>query len=202
MYRQERVGSSLQDPETIRLSVRRKPRGVRLVWVEGSQQGREVLWSPVETGGQIHVKMPSALVPRLTLAPDNPMIARSSRHPISEAGFDAVLDNFEEALIPYEADTSAPGSLEYRGIEPAGRPARPCHKVIERRSNGETWTVCLDAQSLMPAAVIGFAADGSLLERYEFSSTEADPATLASADAFNPDALWGPARGLFGRRSR
>ncbi len=103
MHRQERAGGTLQPEEDVVLAVRREPRAVRLSWPSGTNQGREVLYRADEPGGQMHIKMANPALPRLNLAPDSPMVMRNSRHPITEAGFDSLVEGLENALNAPEA---------------------------------------------------------------------------------------------------
>ncbi len=91
MHRQERVGNEILPAEEVVLSIRRDPKAVRLEWRSGKSRGREVLYSTKETSGQLQIYTPGSLIPRMTLAPDSPLVLRSSRHPITEAGFDGIL---------------------------------------------------------------------------------------------------------------
>jgi hypothetical protein len=199
LNRQERVGNELLPPEDVLLSVRREPRAVRLEWPEGTNKGREVLYSVTETNGQMMVNTPGSLVPRVTLAPDSPLVLRSSRHPITEAGFDSILANLEQSLQPHEAGNPGRATMSYGGEETPAEVGRPCHKIVEVRENGENWVVHLDAQTDLPAMVQGTDASGALLERYLFGPPSIDVAALAEASAFDPDSRWGASRGLFGR---
>ena len=68
--------------------------------------------------------------------------------------------------------------------------------------DGETWVVYLDPETKLPSLFQGTAPDGNLLERYVFRDLKADLPDLAAADAFDPEARWGPSKGLFGRIAR
>jgi hypothetical protein len=193
--RQELVGAALQPREHVILSIRRAPKAVRLEWPDGPHQGREVLYNE---GGPMHVRMPGALIPRTSLAPDSPLVRRSSRHPITEAGFDSIVERMESAL----AQAGTAGALTYSGQEPIGDARRTCHKIVQVTPTGETWRVHLDVQTLLPVRVEATAANGELLELYEFGAVRADLPELAGAAAFDPDARWGPSRGLLGGLGR
>lgn len=201
MIRQEKVGETLLPEEELILSVRREPFAVRLEWPAGSaNQGREVLYSAAETGGKMQIRQPGSLVPRLTLAPDSPLVRKNSRHPITEAGFDELLKNLEASARGVEV-----GAIRSRmtmdGPVDLPEVGRRCHRITEIRENGETWVVGLDAESLMPVYVRGTDATGGLLEQYRFLEVRTDLAELAAAGAFDPEARWGGG-GLLGRLAR
>jgi hypothetical protein len=200
--RQERVGNALLDPEDVLLSIRRNPKAVRLEWVDGPQKGREVIYGGAENGGMMHINMPGAVVPRISMSPESPLVLKSSRHPITEAGLDNVVADLEKTLaLTGKGDTSR-GRLSYGGLENPGPLERPCHKLVRITPSGETWHVYLDPETKLPAMVQATDLQGELLERYVFRNPRPDPPALASADAFDPDKRWGPATGLLGRLAR
>jgi hypothetical protein len=202
--RQERVDSVLQPAEVVLLSIRRKPKAVRLEWPEGSHKGREVIYSASENGGLMHVNMADSIVPvpRLSIAPDNFMVLRNSRHPITEAGFDTIVYNLEQSLSKSKVGDLSGGKITYGGMEQVDGLDQPCHKVIRLTPNGETWLVYLDPKTKFPAMVKGTGRNGELLERYVFRNVRPNVAELARSDAFNPDQRWGEAPGLLSRIAR
>ncbi|MBV8381245.1 MAG: DUF1571 domain-containing protein [Planctomycetaceae bacterium] len=206
MSRQERVGNTLQDPEDIVLSVRRHPMAVRLEWREGPHKGREVIYASDANGGLMHINTVGGLVPvpRIALPVDSPMVLKSARHPITEAGFDTILANMATTLELTQKGDESRGRLSDAGVEDAGPQNRPCHKIIRVTPSGETWMVFLDLETKLPVMVQANAANGDLLERYSFGDPKVDLPELASADAFDPDRRWGPAPagGLMQRLAR
>lgn len=201
--RRERVGEALTPPESLILSIHRSPQAVRLEWPSGPDQGRDVIYRSPEAGGdgKLHIKTGKALLGRITLPLDNPLIARSGRHPITEAGFDSPVATMEHALKLQRAGAPEAGRFAYEG-RGAGPGGRPCDKITRRLPNGENWLVQLDASTHLPALVRGVDANGQLLEEYTFSDPILNPTILASADAFDPDRCWGPSGGLFNRMAR
>ena len=199
MNRQERVGDALLPAENLLLSVRRQPRAVRLEWPDGPHKGREVIYTA--EGGMMHINMADSKIPmpRMSLAPDSPMVMKNSRHPITEAGLDAILDNLDASLKPHEAGTAGTEQLAYKGVVTPPETGRPCHEVARVTARGETWVIDIDAETGLPARVRETAANGDLLENYVFRDLVTDPPALAAASAFDPDARWGKSRGLLGR---
>lgn len=200
--RQERVGGTLLPAEDVRLSVRRAPKAVRLEWPTGAHKGREVLYSASEGGGLLHVHMGDSLVPvpDLSLSPDSPMVMKNSRHPITEAGFDAIVATLEKGT----AGLPEGSSTKYLGLQTPPALGRACHTIECHIAAGETWLFYLDAQTALPAMVEGTAGSGELLERYLFRDVKPDVPELASADAFDPSKRWGTstAAALLGRLAR
>jgi hypothetical protein len=202
MSRQERVGDQLQPAEDVVLSIRREPRAVRLEWPDGPNQGREVIYVSGADGGLMHIRMPNALVPRLSLPPDSPLALRNSRHPITEAGLDAVLEKLDETVRAHESASLGADQLRYDGIKQPLPDGPSCHTLVRVTPQGETWVVSIDVTSHLPFLVQATAADGGLLERYVFREPKSDLPELASATAFDPDSRWGATKGLFGRLTR
>ncbi|WP_435015293.1 DUF1571 domain-containing protein [Tundrisphaera sp. TA3] len=199
MYRQERVGSKLLPAEDLVLSVRREPLAVRLSWPEGPTKGREVIYRADSGGGLIHVNMADSAipVPRISLPPDNPMVMRNSRHPITEAGFDSIIAAMERAVA-----SPGPAPLTFAGMETPVSMDRPHPCLVFTNAAGEVAKTYLDPDSHLPVVVEVKAANGDLLEDYRFHDVRIDVPELAQADAFDQDVRWGPARGLFGRIAR
>ncbi len=190
MSRQERVGSTLQPAEEVILSLRHAPRAVRLEWPSGPSQGREVIYSEQETGGQLQIYAPGTLVPRLSLSPDSPLVLSKSRHPITEAGLEDVLQKLDRSLAPHEQGRGAGVSMTYDGLVSRPEAAEPCHQITEVRANGEVWVVALDGQRCLPVLVDGRTASGELLEHYVFRDLHTNLPELAQADAFDPNSRW------------
>lgn len=203
MHRQERVGETLLPAEDVLLSIRREPRAVRLEWPAGPHKGREVIYS-ASNGGMMHINMADSVIPmpRMTMAPDSPMVLKNSRHPITEAGLDAVLDNLEASLKAHEAGAARGERFAYEGIDAPPEVGRTCHKITRSTAGGQRWIIAIDVETSLPSVVQETAANGELLEKYVFRNFAADPPALAEAAAFDPDGRWGAARGLFGRMAQ
>ncbi len=195
LQRQERVGNRLHDPEEVLLSIRRQPVGVRIEWPQGANKGREVLYQAGEGPDVMHVNMPGALVPRITLPVNSPLALKNSRHPIQEAGFESIVTVMES----WVAET--PDRVRFEGMVTPEGGDRPARKVVFQSPEGETRIVHLDARSHLPVAVHVTAANGDLLEDYRFLDLHADCPELASNDAFDPAKRWGPPRGLLSKRN-
>ncbi|WP_422930558.1 DUF1571 domain-containing protein [Singulisphaera sp. PoT] len=201
--RQERVGETLQPAEEALLSIRRNPKAVRLEWPTGPHKGREVIYATGDGDGLLHVNMADSLVPMvpLALAPDSPLAMRNSRHPISEAGFDNILENIEKNFKPASTNKAA-GKVTYQGTENPGQLKQPSHKIVRVTPTGETWVVYIDPDTMFPVMVQATSAKGDLLERYLFVDPKTDVAELASADAFDHNKRWAQTGGFLQRLAR
>jgi hypothetical protein len=202
--RQERVEGQLQPPEKILLSVRRDPRAVRLEWTDGPSKGREVIYSSSLDPHTLFVHQPGAalVLPSVKIPVDSPLIMKSSRHKITEAGFETILENLRKA----QRDTTEEGpdgaDLEYKGVETPGGIDQPCHHFVEHSATGQTWNVYLDSRSMLPRLLLAEDSRGELLERYVYRDVRENPAELVSAASFEPDKRWGDSKGLLSRLAR
>lgn len=201
MNRRERVNGTLTPVEDVLLSIRRQPLGVRLEWPAGPHKGREVIYSASTPNALLHINMADSVIPmpRMSLAPDSPMVMKNSRHPITEAGLDTIMANLDAPLKAQEAGTPNGEKFTYDGLVTPPEVGRPCHKITRVTAKGEVWVIALDQATSLPALVQESAANGDLLEKYVIGPIQADPPALADASAFNPDARWGAPKGLFGR---
>ncbi len=204
MSRVERVDGRLQPEEEVVLSIRRQPKEVRLEWASGPSQGREVIYSTRIDDRSLFVHMPKSAIPipTMKMAVDSPMVTRSSRHSITEAGFDTIINNLRKSVDQTDAANTAQGRAAYRGLEKPPGLDRPSHVFRRQSPSGETWTVFIDARTMLPSMVVATDPSGQLDEKYIYHEVIENPADLASADAFNPDRRWGESGGLFSRFAR
>lgn len=195
LKRQERVNDVLLPAEDLVMSVRRAPKAVRLTWLDGPHRGREVLYRSDEPGGLMHVNMADSKfpLPRLSIAPDSPMVMKNSRHPITEAGLDPLVASMEQA--------DQTGGLIDLGMQTPTPLTSPQHGVLQKTPVGNVWRAFFDPVNHLPSIVECRAGNGDLLESYLFQNIQPNVTELASSDAFDPNTRWGPPRGLFGRAS-
>jgi hypothetical protein len=203
--RVERVGGQLQPEEDVLLSIRRNPKAVRLEWATGPSKGREVIYSSAINDRTMYVNMADSPLPlsRMSIPVDSPLALRNSRHPITEAGFDTILDGLFKFHVPKSSNVQEVGKLVYKGIERPKELDRPCHLIERSSPKGETWRVYLDSQTLMPAVVLAYqTAGGEPIERYTYRNLKPNPTELASAEAFDPDKRWGESKSWLSRLAR
>jgi hypothetical protein len=201
--RMERVGGQIQPEEEILLSIRRDPKAVRLEWASGPSKGREVIYSSKLDPRMIFVHMPATTIPLpvMKIPVDSPLVMRNSRHAITEAGLDKIVENLRKSERGTESPTSA-GVVSYKGIEKPAGLDRTCHHFVRVTPSNETWNVYLDERSLLPSMVVAHDKRGAMIERYVYREIHEDPADLAVASAFEPDQRWGESKGLLGRLAR
>jgi len=202
--RQERVQGRLQPEEDILLSIRSEPKAVRLEWSNGPSKGREVIYSSTLDRGMIFVHQPGAamVLPSMKIPVDSPLVTRNSRHSITDAGFDTILENMRGSKGAAGNNQSERAELVYLGLETPKGLDRSCHHFVRRSVSGESWNVYLDSRSMLPRLVVAEDSNGDLIERYVYNEVRENPTDLASAGAFEPDQRWGDSKGLFSRLAR
>lgn len=86
--RQERIGGSLLDPQTINLKIRHEPFSIYMKWIEGDK-GRQLIYVAGQHDDHVLVQ-PGGITGRLTgtlaLKSDDPKILAESRYPATCAG--------------------------------------------------------------------------------------------------------------------
>jgi hypothetical protein len=138
----------------------------------------------------------------MKIAVDSPMVMRNSRHAITEAGFDTILENLSKSRSTNGNDQSIANWLTYKGIEtPPGLDA-PSHHFVRKTPSGESWNVYLDSRTMLPRFVSAVDSHGELVERYVYRDVRENPAELQTAAAFVPDQRWGESNGLLSRLAR
>ena len=179
-------------------------KAVRLEWPEGSNKGREVIYSAAINDRVMHVNVANSAIPipRMSIPVDSPLAMRNSRHSITEAGFDTIFGNLSGHVDAQGRATGVEGRLTYKGLQRPDGVDRDCHLIQRITPSKEVWRVYLDPDSLMPVVVTAHQADGGLLESYRYEGLKADPVELASDAAFDPDKRWGESKGLFSRIAR
>jgi Protein of unknown function (DUF1571) len=200
----ERVNGSLQPEEEFLLSVKREPKAVRLEWSSGPSKGREVIYSSTLDPRTLFVHMPSTAIPLpvMKIAVDSPMVTRNSRHSITEAGLDTIIDNLRKSAQGAGATATKSGVVSYQGKKKPNGLDRMCHQFVRKTPSGEVWNVYLDERSLLPCMVVAEDSHGQLIERYVYREIHENPTELAAAGAFEPDKRWGESKGLLGRFAR
>jgi len=201
--RVERVGGQLQPSEELSLFVRSDPKAVRLEWADGPNKGREVIYSSTLDPRMIFVHMANSAIPlpSMKIAIDSPLVMKNSRHSITEAGLDTIVEKLRRAE-QNGGDSDKEDKLEFRGLQKAPGLDHPCNQFVIRSATGDSWKIFLDPNSKLPCLVIGEDQRGELIERYVYRDITANPADLALAEAFDPDKRWGDSKGLLSRLAR
>ncbi len=200
----ERIGGQLPPPEELSLSVRTEPKAVRLEWPDGPNRGREVIYSTALDPKMIFVHVASSAIPlpALKIAVDSPLVMKNSRHSITEAGLETIVEKLRKVERHELGNSEKHDELEYRGVAKPPGLDHPCNQFVIRSASGEVWRIFLDPRSDLPCMVVGEDQRGELIERYVYRDITENPTELALADAFEPDKRWGESKGLLSRLAR
>lgn len=196
---QESVNGKTHPVDQFVLYKRRQPFAVRMEWNQGKEAGREVIFSPTETNGMIQIRMPKGLIPRLSMSPDSPLVRVKSRHPISEAGIDSVVERLHETLRLHLKIAANAGRI---AVESVNDPSLgPIERITHLNHKGETWVVDVQSDTGLPLTVHATDNAGQLMEHYEFRNYQLNLNELQTASAFDPNARWGQPK-LLGNLAR
>ncbi len=200
----ERVGGQLAPPELVSISVRTEPKAVRLEWPDGPNRGREVIYSSTldPTRLFVHVANSAIPLPVIKIAIDSPLVMKNSRHSITEAGLETIVEKLRKVERHEVGSLEQNDELEYRGLAKPPGLDHPCNQFMIRSASGEVWKIFLDPRSDLPCMVVGEDQHGELIERYVYRDITENPTDLALADAFEPDKRWGESKGLLSRLAR
>ena len=100
-------------------------------------KGREVIYSSVLDPRMIFVHMPATAIPLpvMKIPVDSPLVMRNSRHAITEAGLDTIVENLRKSERGDDATTTHRGGLSYKGTEKPAGLNRTCHHFV--RDDGD-----------------------------------------------------------------
>ena len=91
--REERVHGHLYGPDVVEVTVREKPRAVRLVFVAGEHKGRRALYNAELRSNEMLARESGVLgLFSMWLSLDSSLVHRYSNHGITEVGFGAMID--------------------------------------------------------------------------------------------------------------
>jgi len=196
---QESVNGKMHPVDQFVLYKRRQPFAVRMEWSQGNEAGREVIFSPTETKGMIQIRMPKGLIPRISMSPDSPLVRAKSRHPITEAGIDSVVERLNETLSLSRKNAPNAGQIAVAMVNDPT--LGPLQRITHLTTKGETWVVDMQNDTGLPLTVHATDNAGQLMEHYEFRNYQLNLGDLQTASAFDPNARWGQPK-LLGNLAR
>jgi hypothetical protein len=205
LSRIERVGGKLQPEENLSLSIRTEPKAVRLEWPDGPNKGREVIYSSLLDSKMLFVHMANSALPlpAMKIPIDSPLVMKNSRHSITEAGLETVVQHLRLAERHEAIESQRPDELQYKGLAKPPGLDRACNEFVIRAASGDVWTIDLDPRTHLPCLVTCKDKRGELIEQNVYRDLTADPPDLALADAFEPNKRWATdSNGLLSRLAR
>jgi hypothetical protein len=213
LTRREQLNGKNLPEEILLLKFRKEPWSVYFKWLGTEGKGREVVYVRGRYENKIHTILAAGDIPlmpagrRFSVAPDNPFVLSSSRHPIQQAGVGMLIERLGKWLddAEHHDHTSATvlpssGTLKYLGLMPRPEFAGPADAVEQTIPPGidpllphggrRLWV--FDPATKFPALLITQDDRGREVEYYHYDRFEF-PVHLDDDD-FNPDKLWPPKR--------
>ena len=182
LVRQERIGGKLAPRERIRLSFRKNPWSIHLVWLSKPKAGRQLVFVPGYYDNKMHGREPTFFgsIP-LKMDPHGSLARRNSRHPITEAGIGSIIKRFRRDLA-----RARTGTVRYIGLEAYGSSSRPMHHVQSVSKNQWRRDLYFDTQNALPTLLEVVDSNGQRLEFYSFENLEMNIPKLNNPSAFDP----------------
>ena len=201
LRRREQVADKVNPEEVIRFQFRREPWSVSLKWLGSEGKGREVIYVKGKFEDKIHTLLATGDMPlmpagkRISLPVDSLLVKSASRHPITQAGIGALVDNFGTAVDAAARGDAKRGSLTYLG--PQARPEfTKAHELAEQiippkseptlpRGGRRLWF--FDPDSHLPVLIITYDDAKKEVEYYLYDRLHF-PVKLDDDD-FNPEKM-------------
>lgn len=189
--REEQIDGKMRKPETLFMKFRR-PFSVYMKWIKEPNKGREVLYIRGKNNNHLKVHIGGLLnlfLPAINIAPDSPHVLRNTRHPITMAGFDSMLDSL---IGQYElAKKRGHLTTVYHGIEKLhGSETYKFERILPKDKGYICWKLILniDKGSGLPVKVQVYNWDNEMVERYTYHTVTLNaPLTDKDFDSRNKE---------------
>jgi hypothetical protein len=187
MTKEERVGSKVLPPQTIRVTMRESPHAARLEFIDGPSKGRKVLYNEELKKNEMRVKEGGALglVGALWISFDNPLARGDTRHPPSHIGYGRLLGMFEKdlkAAEPYGGFSRKDLGFDAKGMWSVEFTAPPGAKGLE----ADRAKLTMDLMVGLPLQ-IETHDDKGMLERHRYELVKKQ--ISVGSDFFQPKAF-------------
>ena len=202
LSRREVVNGRQTPQEIIQFKFRREPFSVYLKWIGEEAKGREVVYVKGRYENKIHSKMPPGNVllalagSRHSLPLDSILVKGSSRHSITQAGLENLVERFGLLVDALERKDPGAATLRYLGslkrpelenpVEAVEHIIPPGADPLLPRGGQKRWF--FDSRNHLPVLIITHDHAGQEVEYYCHDRIEF-PLHLSDDDS-NPDKLW------------
>jgi hypothetical protein len=174
--RRERIEGKLRAPETILLKFR-KPEKIYMRFAVSKAVGREILFvrGRDEDRALIHERGWKTLF-TIVIAPDNALVLKESRHPITDIGIGRLID----LLAAGTGGRITTGEVSWREVAPAGgaSPARRIEllsSVVVADCSCQRVIMTIDVVTRLPVGAEIFDGNDQLLGTYEYHDIRINP---------------------------
>jgi hypothetical protein len=206
LKRREVVQGRKRPEEVILVKFRKEPFSVYLKWLGNEAKDREVIYVKGRYDNLIHTKIAAGDIlfmpagKRFSIAPDSILAQSNSRHPITNAGLEHLIDQFGHLIAALDRHEVRVGTVKYLGVLKRPEFATPVEGVMHTFGAGydphmpgggrRTWF--FDAQSHLPVLLISHDEKQQEVEYYCHDRIQF-PVGLDDDD-FDPDKVWGKQR--------
>lgn len=128
--RQERLeGGDLLDMQTMEMKLRHAPLSIYLKWVEGGEEGRELLFIDGQNDNRMLVKLGGGkkLLPAVKVDPEGSLAMSEARHPVTSVG---LLQLCDKMLVYRRRDLQTRSGLRWQLLPDQRFDNQPCHCFV------------------------------------------------------------------------
>ncbi len=188
-YKRERVNGKLLPRERIFMKFR-KPFSVYMRWIGEEHEGQEVIYVRGKHDGKMIAHRGSFPDITLRVNPSGVLAMRNNRHPVTEAGIGATIQDIVSDYRRAEAHPEDSVSYTYLGErEIYGQNCR-CYEVRVPDDRSAPYyalrsEICINEENALPVRIRVWNTRGALVEDYGFGDLDLQPG-LTDRD-FQPD---------------
>lgn len=154
-----------------------KPFTIFLGWMEGSEKGRQILYSEGHLDDKMMVRIPGFfnLIPLIPLSPDDPRLQEMERHSIRSAGIGHFLDEFAASFEESKAANRV-RILDLREVEVEGEQGTLLDVLfLDPTYDYPRTTVVFSNKHHLPIEVRLYKNQEDLVEFYRYLDVVIDP---------------------------
>ncbi len=201
LRRREVIGNRKRPEEIILFKMRMEPRSLYMKWLGKEGFHRQDIYNFSDK--IIKVLTAAGDIPfipagqHMKLAPDSLLIKSNSRHPVTEAGLDIIVNRLGDVLARWEKGDVKAGELKYLGVLKRPEFDQPVEAVMhvippgveKLLPKGGQRLLFFDSKTDLPVLVITHDHNGQEVEYYCYDRIQF-PVALDNRD-FDPQLLWG-----------
>ncbi len=188
LTRREVLHGKKQPEEIMVFKFRKQPRSVYFKWIGPAGKDREAIWVENQHEGKLHTRLAAGDMPfapagkHIALAPDNMLVRNNSRHSITEAGVDTLINRFGQMIAAQEKGDTSHGRITYLGTQQRPEFTQPLEAVEWSVPPGHDPSLpkggrryCyIDGTVNLPALIITLDERGQEVEYYQYSRFQLD----------------------------
>ncbi|MFW6132483.1 MAG: DUF1571 domain-containing protein [Planctomycetota bacterium] len=175
--KQERIGGTLQKPQTIEVKFAESPYSVAMKWVENAPTADRAIYVEGKWDDQVLFRLSNvalrAMMPSVLRKPEDPQVMKNTLRPISKFGFKRAMRNLLD--VYRQAEKNGDLSQSYEGLKQVN--GRNCVVLVRRLPAEHDYPAhvtrtYIDLEWLVPIRIEGVGWDGQLLCRYDYTDVK------------------------------